>query len=197
VGLPYFEPDFYVQEFEGRIIADLGGPKGTELDIGHVEVWKILATQACNDGVALFDVFDAHSDFLVAAYGAVFTDDEEPRPELGVEPGYNDILVLSDYTIRADYRPTRLLAEAFEVVIRVLDSSSIVIAAVASSDDALFEGLELRPEEWQQLGFLRIVGTQFAIRDNCSKNPYKAIGDYLPLQFLPPGVEPLRGDVVN
>jgi hypothetical protein len=47
---------------------------------------------------------------------------------------------------------------------------------VAAMDGEHFIGLELTIDEWRELGFVKVAGSQFVFRDSACLNPYKRRG---------------------
>ena len=82
---PVNEPDFYVIEVTGTIQATIGGCEA-HIATGAIKLLRVLAVAAYDAGLPLIDVCDAHSDYLVAVYEAIFDKDGEPKPELEIEP---------------------------------------------------------------------------------------------------------------
>lgn len=169
-GAPWDDHEQFVHDITGtiRCIVD----DTDEVAAGTITVLKVSAVEAINKGLALYELFDAHSQFLEAAYVAIFDGEGEAREELEIEPGWDDILILSDFEIRPEFRNRGVLVEAFEAAIAVFASQGIVVAAMESERHD-FVGLDLTVEEWRRLGFIRIAGSQFVFRDNCKFNPYR------------------------
>jgi hypothetical protein len=169
-ALPRYEPDSYVLEITGTLHV---ATNETEIQTGGtIKVLKILATEAENEHVRLYDVCDAHSDFLAALYSAVFDQGRESKAELQIEPFWRDILVLWEINIKPAFRNTGIVAHAFETAIAAFGSQDIIAAAL-DDDNGEFIGLPLTIDEWKNLGFAKIAGTRFTFRDNCHENPYR------------------------
>ena len=176
-ALPWYEydPDFYVQEITGTVRAMISDTE--EVQAGTIKVLKVNVSQAANDRVPLFDVCDAHSDFLAALYGALFENELETKPELEIEPCWNELLVLWEFDMPTQFRDADGVVCAFETAIATFGAMDLVAAAMEGESYRRFVGLDLAVDEWRRLGFKRIAGTQFAFRDSCRKNPYDAQQD--------------------
>jgi hypothetical protein len=165
---PLDASEMFVIEVTGTIQVVIEGSDEFK-PAGTIKLLKVLAVAAYDAGTPLRDVCDSHTDFLVAAYHAIFDKDGEAKAELEIEPGWSDMLVLWEFDVPLAFRHG--LALAFEAAIAALGSLSLVVAAI-EKQEGNFIGLELTAEEWRQLGFRRVAGTQFAFRDNCRVNPY-------------------------
>jgi hypothetical protein len=166
---PWETYEFYVQEIAGIMTAMVNDAE--EAKAGTIKVLKIQAAQAENDQVDLLEICDAHSEFLEAMYHALFDGDGESKPELSIEPSWNDLLVLWECDVPSQFRRAGGVVRAFETAITAFGSMDLIVAAM-ESDQHDFAGLNLTVDEWRQLGFKRIAGSQFAFRDNGCINPY-------------------------
>ncbi|MCC6127470.1 MAG: hypothetical protein IT426_21130 [Pirellulales bacterium] len=167
--VPWEADEFYVQEITGKLSAMVNDREGVKA--GTIELLKIQAVEVENNHLDLLDVCDAHSDYLVAMYHAIFDEEGETKRELEIEPSWNDILVLWKFDIPEEFRKVGAIVRAFETAIKVWGSTDLVIASF-DKEESDFIGLALTVDEWRQLGFQRIAGTPFAFRDNCCINPY-------------------------
>jgi hypothetical protein len=168
---PWEQLESYVHEITGTI-RYVGG-ETEEAVAGTVKVLKIAAAEAINHGRKLSDVFNSHSDFLEEVYWAVFDAKAETKLELEIEPAWDDVLVLWEFEIKPEFRRSGAVVEAFETAISTFCSQGIVVAA-REDKEYPFVGLDLTVEEWRQLGFVRIAGSQFVFRDNGCVNPYRS-----------------------
>lgn len=153
----------YVQEITGAIINDA--------KIGEIKLLKIHVAKAMNDRMDLLDICDAHSGYLESLYHAVFNGKGETRPELEIEPSWDDVLVLWEFEIPTELRHAGVVVQAFETAITAFGATDLVVAAI-NGEQYDFIGLDLTVDEWRRLGFKRIAGSQFAFRDNGCLNPY-------------------------
>jgi len=105
-----------------------------------------------------------YSGELEAAYAALFDDNDQFREELEIEAWHN-LLFIALVDINDKFAHTNLRAQAIESAIAVYGSTSLIVANQDS--------LNLSVDEWLQLGFKKIAGTEFVYRDNCQRNPYR------------------------
>jgi hypothetical protein len=169
-SLPWHEPDWYVFEIRGSVKAMVNETE--EDEIGTIKLLKVKAIEARNARVRLEDVCDAHSDFLVALYSAIFKKNGTPRPELKIEAAWEELLVLCEFEMKDEYRAKGLLAQAFETAIAAFGSQGI-IAAAREMPDGEWAGIGLTVDEWCKLSFAKIARSEFVFRDNCYENPYR------------------------
>ena len=168
LATPWHDPEFYVQEITGTLKAITSD---TEEPLGTIQLLLAHATQALNNRIHLADVCDAHSDYMVSVYNALFDETGETKPELDIEPAWNDILVLLEFDVPDEFRSTGCVVRAFETAITTFASADLIVAAMEGKLHD-FDGLDLTVDEWRQLGFKRIAGSQFAFRETCRINPY-------------------------
>ena len=168
-AIPWDEPSFCVQEITGTLKAMTSDME--EVQAGTIKLLLINAAQATNERTHLLDVCDAHSGFLESLYWALFDEEGEIKQELDIEPCWDDLLVLWEFDVPDQFRKSGIIVQAFETAIAAFASMDLTVAAMESKSHH-FTGLDLTVEEWRQLGFIRIAGSQFAFRDNCKKNPY-------------------------
>lgn len=165
-GLVRYDPDDWAMEVEGRIVGAIERDEqivAEDESVGELAAVLVMTTQAMNDQINLADVCDAHSDSLLEAYAAVFNKKEIPKKELKIEPAWDGFLFVQSITVKAEYRQSGVVAQAIETTIRCYCPGGIV---VAHSD------LDLTIDEWRQLGFMKISGSDFRFRDNTCLNPY-------------------------
>ena len=165
------EYEDYVVGVEGVVVAHLEPAGGDdvavfeEAEAGRVYAFAVQTTQAMTDGVPLCDVFDAHTSDLEAAYAALFDPvAEEPKEELDVAPAWEGFLYLARLVIDPAYRDRGVTVKALEATIRTFCPRGVVAARQ--------NGMGLSVEEWKQLGFVKIAGSEVIFRDNASYNPY-------------------------
>jgi hypothetical protein len=166
---PWDTCEFYVHEITGVITAMTSDTE--EVKAGTIKLLKIQAAQAQNDSVDLLEICDAHSDYLVTLYHALFDENGDTKPDLAIEPSWNDLLVLWEFGVPTEFRKAGAAVRAFETAILAFGSMDLIAAAMEGEQHD-FVGLDLTVDEWRQLGFKRIAGSQFAFRDNCCVNPY-------------------------
>jgi hypothetical protein len=131
----------------------------------RVYAFVVQTTQAMTDGVGLADAFDAHSSNLEAAFAALFDPvAEEPREELEIAPAWEGFLYLDRIVIDPAYRDRGVTVKALEATIRSFCPRGVVAARQG--------GMGLSVEEWKELGFVKIAGSEVIYRDNVSYNPY-------------------------
>jgi hypothetical protein len=169
-GAPWDDSEQFIHEVTGKIhyMTD----DGDELEIGQIKVLKISEAEATNRNESLYDVFDSHSQFLVWAYQAIFDEDGDTKPELGIEAGYQDILVLWEFEVQPDFRHQGVVVSAFEAAIAFFAPMGLIVAARVS-DEHRVVGLDLTVDEWKQLEFVRIADSPFVFRDGCMLSPYR------------------------
>jgi hypothetical protein len=142
-----------------------------EAELGTITLLKVSACEACNQKISLAEICDSHSDFLLSIYATIFdASTDEPKDELEIEPGWVDLLVLLDFTIKPEYRTRAILTSAFQAAISLLGPRDLIVAAMEGAD---YTGLQLTKDEWKALGFVRIAGSQFVFRDSACLNPYR------------------------
>jgi hypothetical protein len=113
----------------------------------------------------LYDVCDADSAILEAAYAVLFDDSGETKEELDIEVGWTNLLFVDGMTVLPKYQKASLRVQLIETSIAMFCPDRLIVAV----EDAL----ELTQEEWRQLGFKRIAGSLFIFREQLIKNPYQ------------------------
>jgi hypothetical protein len=168
--VPWHEPEFYVREITGTIRCMISETE--EVVAGTIKILRLAAVEAFNHKVALYDVCDAHSDFLSAAYSAVFDENEEPKEDLDIEPSWHDIIVLWEFDVKPEFRSSGAVIKSFETAIAAFGSQGLIVTA-RGEESSDFIGLDLTVDEWRELGFYKISQSHFVFRDNCALNPYR------------------------
>ena len=160
--VPWSNPGEYVHEISGKALAFIDGD--VEEEAGEITLRLVSVTEAVNRGEDLHEVCDADSAVLEAAYWAVFDENGETKDELDIEPGWNNLLYIGGVEIEPEYRNTTLAVRLIDTAIAIFCSDGLVIAV----EDAF----DLTIEEWRELGFKRIAGSEFVFRDQLRINPY-------------------------
>jgi hypothetical protein len=157
------DPDQFTLEISGEIWAIVDS-SDTDRKVGSIRLELILVTEAINQGVPLYDVFDAHSGDIEAVYADLFGEDEEPKDEFCIEPGWQNLLHLVSVTADDTFRATTIRVQAVDTAIAAFGSRAIIVAYKRE--------VEFSDDEWKRLGFVNAAGTSLVFRDNQSKNPY-------------------------
>lgn len=157
----------FVTEVVGTVIGAISDNEETEF--GTITLLKVSACEAANRHFSLLEICDSHSDFLVSAFTAILDANEETKDELEIEPGWCDLLVLWEFDVKPEYRKNSIVVKAFEAAMNFLGPRDLVVAAMEGEH---YIGLELTIEEWRELGFKKVAGTQFVFRDSACLNPY-------------------------
>ena len=161
--VPWDDPSEYVHDVTGKAYAL--GDNGEEDEAGEIEFRLVSVTEAVNRQERLYDVFDADSSTLEAVYCALFDAEGETKEELGIEPGWTNLLFVDGITVLPQYAKTSLRVQLIDTSIAMFCPDGLVVTA----EDAL----ELTKEEWLRLGFMRIAESPFVFRDQLIKNPYE------------------------
>jgi len=161
--VPWGDPGEYVLSAKGT--ANALDENGAEETAGEITLKLIRATEAVNHDENLFDVCDADSATLEAMYAAMFDVKGEPKEELDIEPGWNNILFVEAMAAEPEFRETTVAVQVIETAIATFCSDGLAVAV----EDAL----DFSIDEWRQLGFKRIGDTGFVFRDNLRLNPYE------------------------
>src|SRR5690349_19667010 len=80
---PWEAEEAFVHEIAGTIRGMVSDTQ--EATFGTIKLLKLSAVEAINQQFSLADICDAHSEFLLSAFYAVFDEDEEAKPELEIE----------------------------------------------------------------------------------------------------------------
>jgi len=161
--VPWDDPSEFVHIVTGKVCAY--SDTDEEIEAGEIVLRVVLATAAMNNGEDLVDVCDADSAILAGIYAALFDKDGETKEELDIELGWNNLVFLETVEIAAEFRQTNLIIQAIETALAMFASEGLVVAVEA--------GLDLDIDEWKRLGFIRIAGTGFVVRDQLKVNPYR------------------------
>ncbi len=160
--VPWQDPSEYVHTIAGTALAFMDGD--AEAEAGRITLRLVSVTEAVNRGEDLFIVCDADSAILEAAYWALFDEKGETKEDLDIEPGWNNLLYIEAVESEPEYQETTLAVRLIETAIAIFCSDGLVIAVE--------EAFDLTIEEWRQLGFKRIAGSEFVFRDQLRVNPY-------------------------
>jgi len=160
--VPWGDPGEYVHNIEGAALAFTDDDD--EEEVGRIALRLVSVTEAVNQGEDLHLVCDADSAILEAAYCALFDAKGETKEDLDIEPGWNNLLYIESIEAEPEYQETTLAVRLIETAIAIFCSDGLVIAVERAFD--------LTIEEWRQLGFKRIAGSEFVFRDQLRVNPY-------------------------
>lgn len=166
-SLAQHDLDDDVLRIEGRIIGGVltgDGFVSEDDNAGFIEVYLVQTMQLAADGVSLGEVCRSHSAHLDGVYTALFDSDDELRSELAIAGGWDALLHLHWLETEPKYRNSGVLNQAIETAIRHFCPAGLITAYI--------NVLELTPEEWRQLGFRKIAGSDVVYRDNTSGDPY-------------------------
>ncbi len=156
--VPWGDPSEYVHTVTGKAL-DLN-----EDEVGTITLKLVSTTEVENQGERLFDVCDADSAILEEIYATLFDANGEMKDELGIEPGWNNLLFVDAVEIKARYEKTSLRVQLIETGIAMFCPEGLIVAV----DDSL----ELTIDDWRRLGFIRIAESPFVFRDQLKVNPY-------------------------
>lgn len=161
----------YEEAFVNEIVGTITGmvSDNEQREFGTITLMKVSACEAMNRRFSLLEICDAHSEFLLSAASAVFDDNGATKEELEIEPGWCDLLILWEFDVEPEFRRNSIVVKAFEAAMNFLGPRDLVVAAM---DGEHYIGLELTIDEWRELGFMKIAGTQFVFRDSAYLNPY-------------------------
>jgi hypothetical protein len=169
--LPWSEPEEFVVTVKGEIVGSVYRGDGDEpiesnVQLGQLELWHVMLSQAVNNRRRFFDVFEGHSDLLASVHEAIFEPGSyDTKPELELEPSWENLLYLQSIEVAPKYRETSLVADALESAIATFCPSGIVVT------DA--EDLGLTSKEIFLLALNKVPGTDFFYRDTCCVNPHR------------------------
>lgn len=166
-SLTQHDLDDDVLRIEGRIIGGVLTDDGFVVEddnAGFIEAYLVQTMQLASDGVSLGEVCRSHSAQLDGVYTALFDVDDEPRAELAIAGGWDALLHLHWLETEPRYRDAGVLGLAVETAIRHFCPAGLVTAYI--------NVLELTLEEWRELGFRKIAGSDVVYRDNTSGDPY-------------------------
>jgi hypothetical protein len=79
---------------------------------------------------------------------------------------------LWEFDVKSEFRSSGAVVKSFETAIAAFGSQGLIVAA-RDDESSDFIGLDLTVDEWEDLGFIKIAGSHFVFRDNCSLNPYR------------------------
>ncbi|MHC4404105.1 MAG: hypothetical protein ACYTG0_30995 [Planctomycetota bacterium] len=159
--VPWEDPGQYVHDIAGTALAFTDSD--AEEEAGRITFRLVSVTEVVNRGEDLYVVCDADSAVLEAAYCALFNENRETKEELDIEPGWNSLVYIESVEVEPEYQETTLAVRLIETAIAIFCSDGLVIAVE--------EAFDLTIEEWRQLGFKRIAGSEFVFRDQLRVNP--------------------------
>ena len=160
--VPWGDHSEFAHTIEGTALAFTDSYN--EEEAGRVTLRLVSVTEVINRGESLHLVCDADSAVLEAAYWALFDEKGETKEDLDIEPGWNSLLYIESIEAEPEYQETTLAVRLIETAIAIFCSDGLVIAVE--------EAFDLTIEEWRQLGFKRIAGSEFVFRDQLRVNPY-------------------------
>jgi len=159
------QPDDYTSAIDGKIVAyvrNSSGDEGTHEDAGSLKMVLVHTVEAVNNRTSLVHVFDA-TQLLTDVYEVLMDSEGEIKDELDVEPGWHNVLVLTEATIDKRFEATHLLAQAIDTAGATLCSSGLVV----THRDVL---AQVAKEDIERLGF-REIEDGYLLRDNQCKHP--------------------------
>ncbi|HUT58349.1 MAG TPA: hypothetical protein VNA25_10920 [Phycisphaerae bacterium] len=160
--VPWGDPGEYVHSIAGKALAFADSDAAEEA--GRITLRLVSVTEAVNRDEDLHVVCDADSAILEAAYCALFDEKGDTKEGLDIEPGWDNLLYVESVEAEPEYQDTTLAVRLIETAIAIFCSDGLVIAVE--------EAFDLTIEEWRQLGFKRIAGSEFIFRDQLRVNPY-------------------------
>ena len=161
--VPWCDAGEYVHAITGK--AHALTDNDIEEEAGEITLRFVSVTEAENRGEHLYDVCDADSAVLESVYATLFDTNGEPREELDIEPGWNNLLFVETVKIEPEFRSTPLIVQLIETAMAMFCPEGLIVAVEKS--------LDLTVEEWRRLGFKRIAGSGFVLRDQLRVNPYE------------------------
>ena len=159
----YNEPDDFVVEYRAMIRHD-GKP------IGEAVLYKVLLGLACNYGEHPFDIFDAHSDKLLAYYKALFdleTGDIREKIDRRFECAGSDLLIIESVVLDPKWRGLKLGLLSLRRLIDLHESDSRLVVCrpypleKADTPEQQRAGTVKLRRYIKKLGFRRIGKTGF------------------------------------
>jgi len=159
----YNEPDDFVVKYRATIQHD-GEP------IGEAVLYKVLLGLACNYGQHPFDIFDAHSDNLLAYYEAVFdpeTGDIREVIDDQFECTGSDLLIVDSIVLERKWRGLKLGLLALRRLIDLHETECRLVVCqpypLENADTPVErrEGKVKLRRYFKNLGFRRIGRTDF------------------------------------
>lgn len=181
-----------VLRVEGRVsggLGETGDYVSHEEGVGLVEAYLVQTTRLEIDGIDLGDVCHAHSDHLAGVFDALFGRDErevaglaageaglaagevdedeeylEPKEGLSIAGRWEGLLHLHWLEVDAKCRDSGVVKQMIEATVRNFCPGGLVTSYRSV--------LDLSVEEWGQLGFRRIAGSEVVYRDNTAADPY-------------------------
>ena len=108
------DPEQYWIEVTGRIMARPNeAPDDAEAEpAGTMEMLLVRAAEARDDEVSLFAVFDSYDEALHQIYRALFNENEEIRPSLGMDHFVHEVLFIRALQLKPRWQGTGLAAQA-------------------------------------------------------------------------------------
>jgi hypothetical protein len=157
-------PVDYLDELITIISVDVDGLVGPRRGerLGTMRIDKISVREARDYHVPLREICDFHSSYLLTLFDCVFLDGEQPCDEFEIEADWVDILVLWQLDIEPAFRTAPVVVKAIETAIGFLGPRDLVVAAMSGGAHV---GLTLTVAEWNQLGFERVPGIYFSLRN--------------------------------
>lgn len=164
--LEQYEYSDWVLEIKGAIIGTLISADevvAEEVQIGQLSVLSIVTRYVPR---RMYDICDAHSDYLFEVYQALFNEEhEDTKSELGIEEAWDGLLYLDTIEILERFRHSGVVVQAIETASRCFCPGGIITTHR--------KFLDLTVDEWRQLGFRRVPGSEIVVRENTRRNPYE------------------------
>jgi hypothetical protein len=154
------DPEEYYIVVEGKITVLVDDD---DVPAGKMELVLIKLAEAHRARVDVYQVFDAHSQALADAYGALFDTRGRFRRRHGIERRLEDLLYVDDIRIHADFDRGSLMAQSVETAISLLAPTGVVFAYAG---DLNKYGLR-----WQKHGFKSAGKSEIILRDNWDVDP--------------------------
>ncbi len=158
---PWTTPNDYVHTIKGSA-RDLD-----ENVVGTVDLLLVNTTTAINQGQPLLLVCDSASALLSDIHTILFDEQGEPREEFDhIAPSWDNLLLVEDIQTQAAFDQTTLRLQLLQ--------TGVVLFCPGGLAVAIEESLDLRMEEWKQLGFRRIAESPYVFLDCTTLNPYRS-----------------------
>ena len=156
------DPTEYYVPLQGTIIVARNDEEDEDAltAAGQIELTIIKAAEVTNEQMMLPAVFDDCG--LDAVFSALY-DDSGLRSDLEIDLIPGDIVFIQSIQLAPKYMRTRLFFQAVETTIAAFASMGLVVATKNTLDRG--------NQEWTQMGFELIPGTDFVYRDNYSIHP--------------------------
>jgi len=153
------DPSDYSVEVQGTIMlsADDEDDPDALVDAGKIELTIIKVAEVAEDPTMMMYVFDDCA--LNELYAALYNE-AGLRKDLETNAVPGDIVFIESIQLDPKYLRTSLFVQAVETTIAAFASMGLVAASKGTLDRG--------NQEWDQMGFVLIPGTDFVFRDNQS-----------------------------